>query len=91
MINLYSDDCQSALKYLKNIEVNIQNMLIIAGDFNIRDSDWDLSYPFHSIHTDSLLEIVNSFDPNLSCSIQKVPICYSNNIKLISSFLDWNW
>ena len=39
VINIYSDDYQSALKYLKNTEVNIQNMLIIAGDSNIRDSN----------------------------------------------------
>jgi len=70
MINVYSDNCQSALKYLKNTEVNIQNVLIMAGDFNIRNSDWDLSYPFHSIHTDFLLEIADSFDLKLSCPIQ---------------------
>ena len=27
-----------ALKYLKDIEVNINNMLVMTGDFNIRDS-----------------------------------------------------
>ena len=36
-MNVYSDSFQSALKYLKNIEVNINNVLIITGDFNIRD------------------------------------------------------
>jgi len=39
MINIYSDDNHSALKYLKNIEVNIQNVLIMVDNFNIRDSD----------------------------------------------------
>ena len=39
MINVYSDNHQSALKYLKNTEVKIQNVLIMAGDFNIRNSD----------------------------------------------------
>ena len=38
MINIYSDSNQSALKYLKNTEANIQNILIVIGDFNIRDS-----------------------------------------------------
>ena len=37
MINIYSDSSQSALKYLKDIESNIHN-IIITGDFNIRDS-----------------------------------------------------
>jgi len=38
LINVYSDSFQLALKYLKDIEVNIENTLIITGDFNIRDS-----------------------------------------------------
>ena len=37
-INMYSDLSQSALKYLKNTEANINNVLIMTGDFNIRDS-----------------------------------------------------
>ena len=37
LINIYSDLSQSALKYLKNTEVNINNVLIMTGDFNIRD------------------------------------------------------
>ena len=38
MINIYSDTLQIALKYLKNTKVNIINMLVMAGDLNIRDS-----------------------------------------------------
>ena len=37
-MNIYSDSSHSALKYLKDIEVNIDNVLIMTGDFNIRDS-----------------------------------------------------
>jgi len=37
LINVYSNSSQSALKYLKDTEVNINNILIITGDFNIRD------------------------------------------------------
>jgi len=66
MINVYSNDCQSALKYLKDTEVNIHNVLIITGDFNIRDSDWDPSYPFYSFYNDSLLDVVDSFNLKLS-------------------------
>ena len=40
-MNIYSDSSNSALKYLKNTEVNITNLLIMTGDFNIRDSIWD--------------------------------------------------
>ena len=38
LINIYSDSMQSALKYLKDTEVDIPNVLIMAGDFNIRDN-----------------------------------------------------
>ena len=37
-MNVYSDSSHSALKYLKDTEVNINNLLIMTGDFNIRDS-----------------------------------------------------
>ena len=38
IINVYSDSFHSALKYLKDTEVNISNVLLMTGDFNIRDS-----------------------------------------------------
>jgi len=38
LINIYSDSSQSVLKYLKNTEVNIHNIIIMMGNFNIRDS-----------------------------------------------------
>ena len=47
MINIYSDLFQSALKYLKDTEVDISTVIIMTGDFNIRDSIWDSNFPFH--------------------------------------------
>ena len=38
LMNIYSDSLHSALKYLKNTEVNIQNLLIMIDDFNIHDN-----------------------------------------------------
>jgi len=38
IMNIYSDSFHSVLKYLKDIEVNIDNVLVMTGDFNIRDS-----------------------------------------------------
>ena len=38
IMNVYSDSSHTALKYLKNTEVNIDNILIMTSDFNIRDS-----------------------------------------------------
>jgi len=46
-MNIYSDSNQLALKYLKNTQVTLHNVLIMTGDFNIRDRDWDPDYPFH--------------------------------------------
>ena len=39
MINIYSDDHQLALKYLKDTKVNIHNMLIMSNNFIIRDRE----------------------------------------------------
>ena len=38
LINIYLDFLQLALKYFKDTEVNILNVLVIVGDFNIKDS-----------------------------------------------------
>ena len=38
VMNIYSDFSHSVLKYLKDTEVNIPNLLIMTGNFNIRDS-----------------------------------------------------
>ena len=66
MINIFSNDHQTALKYLKNTKANLCNILVMARNFNIRDYNWDPSYSFHSIHSDSLFDIANSFDLELS-------------------------
>ena len=38
IMNVYLDSFHFALKYLKDSEANIQNLLIMTGNFNIRDS-----------------------------------------------------
>jgi len=38
IMNIYFDASHSALKYLKNTEVSINNLLIMTDNFNIRDS-----------------------------------------------------
>jgi len=72
IINIYSDDNQYALKYLKDTEAKITNVLIITGDFNIRDSDWNDFYSFYSVHSNTLLEIADSFNLSLFSSVH----CY---------------
>ena len=52
----------TALKYFKDTEVNIDNVLLMTSDFNIRDSLWDPSFPFHSSISNDLIIIADSFD-----------------------------
>ena len=76
IMNVYSDSSHSTLKYLKDTGVNILNLLIVTGDFNIRDSIWDLSFPHHSAITDNLIIIANSFNLDLSIPTHQVPTRY---------------
>ena len=78
-MNVYSDSSHIALKYLKNTEVNIWNLLIITGNFNICDNLWDLLFPYHSSISDDLLIIVDSFNLELSNPTNQVLTRYSDN------------
>ena len=60
LINIYSDSLHSALKHLKDTGINIPNVFTTVGDFNIRDSFWDLIYPLHSSYNDLFLDITDS-------------------------------
>ena len=88
MLNVYSDSSQLALKYLKDTKASIYNVIIMTGDFNIRDSRWDPSYSFHSIHSDSLFDISDSFSLNISNPIENVSTRYSDNDHNANSVLD---
>jgi len=39
LLNVYSDSQQSALKHLKDTEVNLNNVIIMTDSFNIHNSD----------------------------------------------------
>lgn len=69
-----------ALKYLKDIEANIHNVLIIISNFNIRDSDWNQNYSFHSVHSDLLLDIADASILSLSHPTHSFPTrCVDNS------------
>ena len=66
LFNVYSDLSQLALKYLKDTEVDLNNILIMTGNFNIRDCLWDLNFQYHSLHKDTLFDITDSFQLEIS-------------------------
>jgi len=88
IMNIYSDSSHSALKYLKDTEVNIPNLLIMTGDFNIRDSIWDLSFPYHSAISDNLMIIADSFNLDLSFPTYHVPTRYSDMVSESNLIID---
>ena len=94
ILNVYSDSSHSALKYLKDTEVNIDNILIMTGDFNIRDSLWNPNFPHHSTISDNLLIKADSFNLILSTAANPCPTRYSNVAGEANSVIDlmflWN-
>jgi len=60
----------------------------MTGDFNIRDSFWDLNFLFHSVHSDMLFDIADSFSLALSKPIENLPTMFSDNDQNSNSVLD---
>ena len=80
IMNIYSNSSHFALKYLKNSEANIPNLLIMTGDFNIWDSIWDSSFPYHSSISNDLIIIADSFNLDLSIPTNQVPTRYLDTV-----------
>jgi len=92
IMNIYSNASYSALKYLKDTEASINNLLIMTGDFNIRDSLWDSSFPYHSSISNNLIIIVDLFNLKLLISTNSVLTRYSDivgeaNLVIVLIFL----
>ena len=88
LINIYLNLLQTALKYLKNTEANINNVLVMTEDFNIRDNSWDPSFSHHFIHCNFLTDIVDSISLYISKSTNQVPTRYLNNQNDSNSVID---
>ena len=88
VLNIYSDSSHSALKYLKDTKVNINNVLLMMGDFNIRDNLWDPSFPFHSPISDDLIMVADSFDLSLSTPIYPSPTRFLDTARESNSVID---
>ena len=88
IMNVYSDSSHSALKCPKDTKVNIDNILLMTSDFNIRDSLWDSSFPFHSSISDDLIIIADSFNLALSTPINPCLTRYSDTTGEANSVID---
>ena len=88
MLNIYSNSSHTALKYLEDTEVNINNVLIMTGDFNIRNNFWDPNFPHHSYYKDTLFEIADSLGLEISKPIENIPTRYSDNSQDTDSVID---
>jgi len=88
IMNVYSDSSHTTLKYLKNTEINLSNLFIMAGDFNIRDSYWDPAYPYHSYLYDDLMTVADSFNLELSSPTNIAPTRYLDTDSGSNSTID---
>jgi len=88
LINIYSDLSQAALKYLKDTEVEIGNVLILTGDFNIRDHFWDLNFLYHSHHRETFFEITDLLQLEISEPYEFFHTRYSNDPQISNLVLD---
>ena len=68
--------------------MNIKNVLLITGNFNIRDSLWDSAFPFHSSVSNDLIIIADSFNLSLSTPTNPCPTRYSDMAGESDSVID---
>jgi len=87
-LNIYSDSSHTALKYLKDTEANIDNVILMTGDFNTRDSLWNFSFPFYSSIGNDLIIIADSFNLSLSSPTNPYPTRYSDTAGESNSVID---
>ena len=88
MINIYSDSNQFALQVLQQNMANIDNTIILIGNFNIRDSDQDPNFRHHSSHTDDFITIANSLGLELSLLLNPGPTRFVDNPCDTDSIID---
>ena len=60
----------------------------MTSNFNVRDSDWDLDYPYHSVYSDLLFNIADTFNLSFSHPTHPIPTRYLDNNKNSNSIID---
>ena len=66
----------------------MNNVLILTGDFNIRNNNWNLLYSHYSKHTNILRKIADRFNLELSMLLDQVSTWYIGNPQDSNSVLD---
>jgi len=87
-MNVYSDDCYSAVKFMLDQIIDIPNLLYMGGDFNIRDTEWDLSVSLYPAAGQALVDLADSL--GLVCSLPELPVPthYSDTDSHANSVID---
>ena len=88
IINVYSDSNQTTIQVLCNNTRNIGNTVVMTGDFNIRDNNWDPNVQYHSIHMKDLMSIADSLDLELASPMNPGPTRFADNQYNSNSILD---
>jgi len=87
-MNVYSDDCHSAIKFMLDQIIDIPNLLYMGGDFNIRDVKWDPSVSLHSVTSQALVDLANSLGLVHLLPELPVPTHYSDTDGHANSVID---
>ena len=75
-MNVYSNSLHNAMKFLYNKALNIHNLLYMEEDFNVRDTEWNLSVSSHSAAGQVLRDLADSYSLVHSIPVLSVPTHY---------------
>ena len=88
LMNVYSDNRHSAVKFMLDQIIDIPNLLYMGGDFNIRDVEWDLSVSSHPAASQALVDLADSLGLVRSLPELPVPTHYSDTDSHANSVID---
>jgi len=88
IINVYSNDNQNALQVLNCNIIDLNDTVVITGNFNIRNNNWDPNYPHHSIYTEDLFTVAESLGLDLLPPLNPSPTRFADNLYDTNSVID---
>ena len=72
LMNVYSDNRHSAVKFMLDQIIDIPNLLYMGGDFNVRDAEWNPSVSSHPAAGQALVDLADSL--GLVRSLPELPV-----------------